>query len=268
MGIRIISAVAAIALTSFIALYFKTNGFLYICIGVSLVAIFEYWRLAFARGNWPRHLQLAFSVITILIYLTSIYNMTLAGTALAVGTSIFFAMALLTIENNDNLTEILRACGIASVGFVYCGLFSAFATDLLRLSNGPVWLVGLMVIVFSGDTFAYLVGRFFGKAKLLEPVSPKKTIEGAFGGLIGSCFAGVAYGIFFLPGRPAGTLLVLSLVTGAFAQIGDLFESLLKRVADVKDSGAIMPGHGGILDRIDGLLFAAPVYYALARLLS
>jgi phosphatidate cytidylyltransferase len=135
------------------------------------------------------------------------------------------------------------------------------------IENGQIWFFGLLAMVFAGDTFAYFTGRNFGKNKLLEAVSPQKTIEGAIGGLVGSAVAGGALAYFFLPHIPIVSLMGVALVTGIFAQVGDLFESLLKRVAEVKDSGSIMPGHGGLLDRVDGVYFAAPVYFVLVQAL-
>ncbi|MBL7687488.1 MAG: phosphatidate cytidylyltransferase, partial [Bdellovibrionaceae bacterium] len=94
-----------------------------------------------------------------------------------------------------------------------------------------------------------------------------KTVEGAIGGLFGSAIAGVVIAQYLPQHTTSATMIAAAVVTGGFAQIGDLHESLLKRVADVKDSGSIMPGHGGILDRLDGVLFAAPVYYSVVSFL-
>ena len=121
----------------------------------------------------------------------------------------------------------------------------------------------LISIVWSTDTFAYLVGKYFGRRKLIPSVSPKKTIEGSIGGSVAGTL--VSYPIAVkLSLFPAGflTLLLLFLLT-VVSQIGDLFESSLKRVFGVKDSGNIIPGHGGILDRIDSTLAVAPVLFVL-----
>jgi phosphatidate cytidylyltransferase len=116
-----------------------------------------------------------------------------------------------------------------------------------------------LAVVFSGDTCAYLVGVLFGKTKILPLVSPKKSLQGSLGGLLGSTLAAVVCWKFMFQDKDLDNLVVLAFVSGFIAQFGDFFESLLKRVADVKDSGSIMPGHGGVLDRIDGVLFASPV---------
>jgi phosphatidate cytidylyltransferase len=122
-----------------------------------------------------------------------------------------------------------------------------------------------LMLAWFGDTFGYFFGRFLGKHKLYPAVSPKKTIEGALGGLIGSmtgaCFAHFVY----LKSFPLVPGLVLAVVAGGLGQLGDLGESLLKRSTGVKDSGQIVPGHGGILDRIDALLMASTVVYLWTR---
>jgi phosphatidate cytidylyltransferase len=115
-----------------------------------------------------------------------------------------------------------------------------------------------------GDIFAYFSGISMGRHKLFPALSPKKTVEGAIGGLIGSMAGGLAMWFGFFQDIPVALFIFLSIVTGIFAQTGDLFESLLKRVAQVKDSGRIMPGHGGLLDRLDGVLFALPFFYGIA----
>ena len=128
--------------------------------------------------------------------------------------------------------------------------------------------IALLVVVWSADTFAYLAGRRFGKRKLAPSISPGKTIEGLAGGLIGAGLVALLAAIYALDLSPAQTLiwLLASLVAALFSVVGDLFESRLKRRAGVKDSGGLLPGHGGVLDRIDGLLAAAPVFATVWRL--
>jgi phosphatidate cytidylyltransferase len=122
-----------------------------------------------------------------------------------------------------------------------------------------------LLIVFAGDVCAYFGGNFFGKHKLLPNISPNKTVEGSLSGILGSLVAGCIYAHFFLPQSTPLIIAATSTLAAILAQMGDLFESLVKRVADVKDSGRIMPGHGGILDRIDGVYFAAPLVYAVSQ---
>lgn len=264
---RIASAIVAILLLFVLYWLWGANGILGLCSVAILACIREYSRMAIHRFSPPPHLEIVFAVLTAFIFFASLGDYFWCLSALAIGTVSFLAMSLLEVRCSEDLPPTLQLQSMGILGFLYCGLFPGLAVRFLFQDRGAVWLFGLMAIVFTGDTFAYLFGRAIGRHKLLEAVSPKKTIEGAIGGLLGSSLAGAILGIFFLSDRPLWAIVLTALTTGAFAQVGDLFESLLKRVADVKDSGTLMPGHGGILDRVDGLLFAAPVYYVLARFL-
>ncbi|RJQ74616.1 MAG: phosphatidate cytidylyltransferase [Desulfobacteraceae bacterium] len=148
---------------------------------------------------------------------------------------------------------------------IYIPLFLSFIALLYDGGSpeGIRWIFLLLLIVVTGDTGAYYVGSYLGRHKLCPSVSPKKTIEGAVGGLMCSVIFGAGYTLMFLPVMSLPASIVLALVTGLVGQAGDLFESEFKRVAGVKDSGGLLPGHGGFLDRIDSLLFAAPTAYLL-----
>jgi len=127
--------------------------------------------------------------------------------------------------------------------------------------SGNLWIFFLLTVVFAGDTFAYYVGKGFGKRKLNERISPGKTWAGAIGGAAGSLIGGILF-IRIFPIHPLNlSAVILTLVLAAAGQVGDLAESLLKRSHGIKDSGAILPGHGGLLDRIDALIFAIPILY-------
>jgi len=147
------------------------------------------------------------------------------------------------------------------VGIIYIPLFLSYIVLIRTGDNGVLWIFLLLIVVFMGDTGAYYLGSYFGQHKLCPAVSPKKTIEGALGGLAASLGSGALIKHFFLPLLPWGLSLLFFLSINIACQMGDLFESQIKRVAHIKDSGAILPGHGGVLDRIDALLFAAPVAY-------
>jgi phosphatidate cytidylyltransferase len=128
------------------------------------------------------------------------------------------------------------------------------------------WAILLLLIVIAGDTGAYFSGRLFGKRKLFERVSPKKTWEGVYGGLLAAVLATLAFAHYQIPELTTGHAVALALLVGAAGVTGDLVESLVKRACDVKDSGAIMPGHGGALDRVDSLLLGAPVMFLYLEL--
>jgi phosphatidate cytidylyltransferase len=127
--------------------------------------------------------------------------------------------------------------------------------------GGYIWVFFLLIVVFTNDTGAFYSGRLFGKHKLYEAVSPNKTWEGSIGGLISSFVVAPIFLSFFRIQEFNLAILILVLLISVMGQIGDLVESMLKRTYGIKDSGKILPGHGGILDRIDALLFAIPVLY-------
>jgi phosphatidate cytidylyltransferase len=136
----------------------------------------------------------------------------------------------------------------------------------IRDVGGPAALFLLMLTIMVSDTAQYYTGRLAGRRPLAPAISPKKTVEGAVGGFVLGTLVFAVAGAWWLERVPAAlrTLLGLTIVASGIA--GDLFESLLKRSADIKDSSSIIPGHGGILDRIDALLFAAPIYYVVLQL--
>lgn len=182
---------------------------------------------------------------------------------------------------NDVLWLILVAMGCVAIELLFRGLTAADATlrffapfyigvplgllTSVHAVNGPWATVLLMATVAVSDTAQYYTGRAFGRHPLAPAISPKKTIEGAVGGGIVAPIFMVVLGLRVLPGTPWLWLLLTGVAIAVLGIGGDLFESRLKRVAGVKDSSTLIPGHGGILDRIDALLFAVPAYYLFLR---
>ncbi len=159
-----------------------------------------------------------------------------------------------------------RDAAMLALGAVYIGGFSSCMPRLIALPDGRHWILLGFVIVACNDTAAYFTGRAFGRRKLAPHLSPKKTVEGAIGGMTASLLLGTGYAAFFLPGVPAWYAFVVSGLAGAAGMAGDLFESLLKRAAGVKDSGTVIPGHGGMFDRADSIVPVAPLLYLFALL--
>ena len=150
--------------------------------------------------------------------------------------------------------------GAASLyGTLYVGMV-VYLYLLRMLPNGTEWLIFALTNTWAGDTGAYFVGRTWGKHKLAPKLSPKKTMEGAAGGVICCLFAAGIFHIFY-PAPPLAKLLVLAVLVAFAGLLGDLVESVLKRHAGIKDSGKLIPGHGGVLDRFDSFLLTAPLVY-------
>lgn len=147
------------------------------------------------------------------------------------------------------------------LGMVYVGLFGSHWVLLRGLSQGMALMFLVLASTWCADSGAYFVGRWLGRRRLAPEVSPNKTVEGALGGVVGGLLGAAATGAWF--GLPAAWVGVGGLVCALSGQLGDLWESALKREAQVKDSGSLLPGHGGVLDRFDGLLFSGVVGYYL-----
>ena len=146
-------------------------------------------------------------------------------------------------------------------GLVYVPFLLGHLILIRDWNKGIMWAFFVLAVLFAGDTAAYYVGKAFGRHKLSPNISPGKTVEGALGGLAANLLVGVSFKTWWLPELPWVFCVGLVLLMGVVGQVGDLVESMLKRSVDSKDSGGVLPGHGGVLDRVDGLLFAAPALY-------
>lgn len=174
------------------------------------------------------------------------------------------AIGSMTVATGRPAPERLREVAGGLFPLLYLGIpIGALVAVRSAISREAV-LVLIAIIVIS-DSAQYYTGRLFGRHALAPAISPKKTIEGAVGGFVVGIIATVVLGLWWLPGLAPDALALLGAAIVALGIVGDLFESLLKRSAGVKDSGAVIPGHGGMLDRIDSWLFAAPVYYVFLR---
>ena len=179
-------------------------------------------------------------------------------------TSVLFgglvAGCALTLASGATSPATFTAAAVLSMAPVYVGL-PLGALAWVQATSGPWTLSWLIVVIAASDSAQYYTGRMFGRRKLAPTISPGKTVEGAIGGLVVASVAGGALGALWLPEEMTAVCVVLALVLALAGMAGDLFESLLKRSAGVKDSSSLIPGHGGVLDRVDSYLLAAPVYY-------
>jgi phosphatidate cytidylyltransferase len=247
---RVLTAIVAIPLVVLLTL-FAPNWLFAIALGlVAALAVDEFLNLAEKKGigrpgRW-------FLVPAALVAISFTGNASWVLMA-----SVFSAIALMTVTIfSQPIDTALGRVGMGLSAMTYCSLTLGF---LVWLQQKNLVLV-LLAIIWVGDTAAYYCGRAFGRHLLAPRVSPKKTVEGAIAGLIGSVVIGTLGSVWVTKG-PWPTLAAISAATAAAGQVGDLAESVLKRSAGVKDSSSILPGHGGILDRLDSLFFAAPIFY-------
>jgi phosphatidate cytidylyltransferase len=178
------------------------------------------------------------------------------------------AIALAILARASQLEHAGRHLAVGLAGLVYVPMLMAHL-PLLKADGKPHWLIVALCTAFFADTVAYFFGRAFGKHKLYPAVSPKKTWEGSVGGILGSILATVGVGsLWTIPTLPITHAIVLGTICSVCGQAGDLVESMVKRTFGVKDSGNILPGHGGMLDRIDALLFVSPIVYYYLSLIA
>ena len=250
---------------------------------VTLLALFEYFALGQAIGHRAYRFWTA-SCALLLIYvqwlmgdmptfklsggLVAYQRMWWFDKGLPSHEAVFFlfvvGIAALTLWTRRPLVEALPAAGMSTSGLILVAFPLSFAVRLHGTGDeGPLLLLFAMVITWVGDTAAYFVGRSFGKYKLAPHLSPKKTWEGTVASFIGSLIVAVVFARFMTV--PLAHLFAMAALGNVAGQVGDLLESAYKRSAGIKDSGSILPGHGGVLDRIDALILAIPVvwYYEL-----
>ena len=175
-------------------------------------------------------------------------------------------LAMTLALRGETLAHAFPRAALLAAGVVY--VFGTWRCALLLRSESPHWLMFALLVNWSGDIGAYYVGRNFGRHKLAPRVSPKKTWEGAVASALASALVAGSYLKFFLPGVSLWAVLAISVLANVAGQFGDAAESSIKRGAGIKDSGNLLPGHGGMLDRVDSTMFALPVVYAWVKLIG
>lgn len=175
----------------------------------------------------------------------------------------FLLLAIVHLLRFNDLERVIQQLALTLFGIIYLPFLLSHLVLLRSLESGREWVFLALVIAMAGDSAAYFVGSAFGKRKLYPAISPNKSIEGGAGGLAGSVIGAFLFKMIALPQIENWVVLLMAVVLAVLGQLGDLFESMLKRSFKVKDSGSMIPGHGGILDRLDSLLFVFPATYYL-----
>jgi phosphatidate cytidylyltransferase len=177
----------------------------------------------------------------------------------------FIVLVALRLFTRKSPSSALKETATVIVGLLYIPALLGFQTELRAL--GPEWIIFLYAAIWGADSAAYYIGTGIGRRKLYASISPNKTVEGAVASVVGGTLSALAVKVLLSLSITYEQAALLGAATGTVAIVGDLVESMFKRDAGVKDSGALLPGHGGILDKIDGVLFAGPVlYWALSAL--
>ncbi|MCR5543599.1 MAG: phosphatidate cytidylyltransferase [Eubacterium sp.] len=265
---RLISGIALVII-SFIVLWIGgpvTGAFTML---LSLAGVFEFCRVYKIEKRSPAILAYAW---TVLYYMTLMFSKQIINgfhlSKLALPVMITYLLLILAVyvfrfpEYHDR--EIMAAF----TSFFYVSVMLSYIYRIREMGNGGYFVVLVFLCSWGNDTLAYCVGMLFGKHKMSPKLSPKKSIEGLFGGIIGAGVLGALYGIFIhgklhMDGMLSLYLFIICALGALPAVIGDLAASAIKRNNDIKDYGNLIPGHGGILDRFDSMIFTAPIIYYL-----
>ncbi len=238
----------------------------------AMLGFYEYWKIITAckPGTNPNSVSLIpvlmiSGVIAIAMTGAAIYA-SVQGLAAAFCANLIL-MTIFLLWKFPKDTDTLDFFAFQVLGTVYIFLPLCMALLIQDMPRGRLWLVWILIVVFANDTCAFFVGTAWGKHKLAPAISPKKSIEGSLGGIGGSLVCGFLFSLMFFQNLSLSLHIIPCAILLAIAgQLGDLLESAIKRRANIKDSGSILPGHGGVLDRIDGLLMALPAAWAYLAL--
>jgi phosphatidate cytidylyltransferase len=255
---RVLSALVLLPIVLGVIWYLPPIGTWVLGAVVLTLAFIEYGGLA--RRLSPEAPMVVAGAATLAVYAAVATDIPLGPVLIT--TTLTFGMMAVGRGRPDE--DVLRAVAVAAFPVLYLGLALGTALSVRAQWGAGALLLPFLTIVVS-DSAQYYGGRLLGRRRLSPAISPKKTVEGAISGVLAAAIATPLLAAWLLPGHDMLTLAVLGLLLALTGIAGDLFESLLKRSAGVKDSSGLIPGHGGMLDRIDSLLFAGPVYYLFLR---
>ncbi|MDD5475092.1 MAG: phosphatidate cytidylyltransferase [Syntrophales bacterium] len=255
---RWLTALVAVPLLLLIIGYGSELVFFFLIFSVVAAAMVEYTYMVFGVGRPGDKIP---AIAIALLIVAAAFT---GGVPHIFATFILSTLALcsLYLYRRGEPTTNLKSVRNTIFGVLYIAAMMSFFILLRAEDSGKAWVFFLIIMAFSTDVTAFYIGRTLGRRKLLPAVSAGKTVEGALGGIAG-CMAGcLIYSLIFLPELCPLHALVMGLLGSILGQLGDLSESVVKRASMVKDSGSIIPGHGGIMDRLDSFIFMAPfVYY-------
>ena len=259
LAIRVATALVAVPLILLLLYRGPAWGFFVLVFAAALIGATELFAMTHPKEPSSRLVGVALAATTSVALYAGSGDARVVATILV---TVPLLGPLLTLTAlGDMSTAAFRGFAMAMGPLFVAVPLTLIAVVRRDVPDGASYVVMMLMFAWFADTGGYFAGRFLGKRKLYEAVSPKKTVEGALGGLGGSVFGGLLAHFVYLPSIPLAHVIPLAIVASAFGQAGDLAESLVKRSTGVKDSGQIVPGHGGILDRVDALLFVSVVVY-------
>jgi phosphatidate cytidylyltransferase len=263
LALRVLTGAVGLPLVGLLVLWRERLGFALLVFLLCALGLVELTKLTLAA--MPRAQRVAVVVTGVALSMALYARPGLALVWMLAAAVVTASIVLLHPGAIETATVRLA---LAMFGVFYLGGFSAPLALLQRdLADGPFWVFVAIAVTFANDTGAYFAGRFLGRHKLYPAISPSKTVEGAVGGLLGGVLVAWVCRVSFFAALTIQDCLLVAVPGAVLGPIGDLLESMIKRSAGVKDSGRLLPGHGGILDRVDALLFVSAWIYAYTILL-
>jgi phosphatidate cytidylyltransferase len=260
---RLITAIGLLVIALYLIFFAPHVVFVAAAVCMGLLCYWEYAGLVAAHGI-PK--PGVFGLLAGLLIVSWPLVARFAGITVPTGLAVLMILAFIALLRSANLRDVLPAVAAVLLGAFYAFAPWRFAIDLRGESVHLLFFA--LALNWAGDTAAYYVGRSFGRHKLAPAVSPGKSWEGALASVAGSVIFGLLYLGHFLPLLPWWEIVVFAVLGNIAGQFGDLAESAMKRGAGVKDSGNLLPGHGGMLDRVDSSLFALPIVYVVYLLIG
>ncbi len=263
MGIkRVLTSIVLIPVLYVIVWELPPVYFTGLVVVAAVIGQYEFYRMAKSRGIRP--LIVLGIVLGVLISIASDFYQPLLRGGNGGAFFVTFCLLLITVVrlfSSRPVESALEDISVTVLGIFYVAMLFGFQVALRAGDHGKQWIVFLYLVIWASDTGAYYIGSSLGKHKLYPKISPKKSVEGLIGGMVAAAGLALLCRVWFLPAVGVLEAAVLGLVLAVAGTLGDFVESLFKRSAGVKDSGSLIPGHGGMLDRMDSMLFAAPVLY-------
>jgi phosphatidate cytidylyltransferase len=268
---RIKTALVGVSIILGLLLWGGIYGSLLVVLVVSLAMMWEFTEMTLQLSDRPLKKWTLLLSVWIVVGLRAVWPAAKPLEVLLPGMyllSIAFLVQAGRHELPEHRLQHVREWLASCFGFFWVGVLPLYLVELRSLPEGLHWCLTFLLMIWANDIGAYFAGRALGKHPLAPQISPKKTWEGAFGGGLLSVLISVAYRNFALPDQSLVSALVIPVVLSISGPIGDLIESALKRAYDKKDSGSLLPGHGGFLDRFDSVIWSLPLMYGLVRIIG
>ncbi len=263
MNKRLLTGVIGIPII-YVILWYLPKEYLWLLILTAAgLGMHELYRMAEQKGVRP---QKTLGIVLGLLLVINFFKPLFPDLKFEFLVTLFLVVVMLArLFSARPVDGALEDISVTLLGIFYVAMLFGFQSRIRMLNDGKQWLVFMYIVIWASDTAAYYIGTAFGRHRLYEKISPKKSVEGLAAAVAGAVLASLACRLWFMPTMPAMEAATLGAILSCVGVLGDLAESLIKRGVGVKDSGGLIPGHGGVLDRMDSMLFAAPVlFYYLA----